>query len=36
MYLMFPGFLDHSVTRNFSDQKRVSISFNFKKDENTD
>lgn len=36
MYLMFPGFLDHSVTRNFSDQKRVSISFNFNKDENTD
>lgn len=36
MYLMFPGFLDHSVTRNFSDQKRISISFNFKKDEDTD
>ena len=36
MYLMFPGFLDHSVTRNFSDQKRISISFNFKRDEDTD
>ena len=31
VYYMFPGYLDHFVTRNMSDEKRVSISFNFKK-----
>jgi len=30
-YYMFPGYLDHYVTRNKSKEKRVSISFNFKK-----
>ena len=30
-YYMFPGYLDHYVTRNKSQEKRVSISFNFKK-----
>ena len=30
-YYMFPGYLDHYVTRNASQEKRVSISFNFKK-----
>ena len=30
-YYMFPGYLDHYVTRNESQEKRVSISFNFKK-----
>ena len=31
VYYMFPGYLDHFVTRNKSEEKRVSISFNFKK-----
>jgi len=30
-YYMFPGYIDHYVTRNKSQEKRVSISFNFKK-----
>jgi len=30
-YYMFPGYLDHYVTRNKSQEKRISISFNFKK-----
>ena len=30
-YYMFPGYLDHYVTRNQSQEKRVSISFNFSK-----
>ena len=29
MFLMFPGSLEHSVTRNLSDAKRISLSFNF-------
>tara|TARA_B100000131_G_scaffold222555_1_gene214107 strand:+ start:270 stop:809 length:540 start_codon:yes stop_codon:yes gene_type:complete len=29
MFLMFPGTLDHSVSRNLSDTKRISLSFNF-------
>jgi|TARA_B100001250_G_C19644234_1_gene719650 hypothetical protein len=29
MYLMFPGYLDHSVTRNQSKEKRISLAFNF-------
>ena len=30
MFLMFPGWIPHSVSRNLSSEKRVSISFNFK------
>ena len=30
-YYIFPGYLDHFVTRNMSDEKRVSLSINFKK-----
>ena len=30
-YYMFPSFIDHYVTRNQSKEKRVSISFNFRK-----
>ena len=30
-YYIFPGYLDHAVTRNMSDEKRISLSFNFKK-----
>ena len=33
IYYMFPGYLDHFVTRNMSDQLRISLSINFKKDE---
>ena len=29
-FFIFPSFLDHSVTRNQSDEKRISLSFNFK------
>ena len=32
-YYMFPGYLDHFVTRNLSDELRISLSINFKKDE---
>ena len=31
-YYMFPGYLDHFVTRNLSDKFRISLSINFKKD----
>ena len=31
-YYIFPGYLDHYVTRNGSDQKRIAVSFNFVKD----
>lgn len=31
IYYMFPGYLKHYVTRNEAQEKRVSISFNFKK-----
>ena len=31
VYYMFPGYLDHFVTRNMSDSLRISISFNFNK-----
>ena len=31
VYYIFPGYLDHAVTRNLSEEKRISISFNFKK-----
>ena len=34
VYYMFPGYLDHFVTRNLSKDLRVSISFNFNKNEN--
>ena len=30
-FYMFPSYLEHYVTRNQSDKKRISISFNFKK-----
>lgn len=30
-YYLFPSYLDHYVTRNQSDEKRISISFNFEK-----
>lgn len=30
-YYMFPSYLDHYVTRNKSEEKRISISFNFQK-----
>ena len=30
MFLIFPGWIPHSVSRNLSNEKRVSISFNFK------
>ena len=30
MFLLFPGWIPHSVTRNLSDEPRVSISMNFK------
>ena len=33
VYYMFPGYLDHFVTRNKSDEFRISLSLNFKKDE---
>jgi len=33
VYYIFPGYLDHFVTRNMSDQLRVSLSINFKKEE---
>tara|TARA_B100001996_G_C18361816_1_gene478107 strand:- start:12 stop:551 length:540 start_codon:yes stop_codon:yes gene_type:complete len=29
-FLLFPGVLDHTVTRHQSEYKRISISFNFK------
>ena len=29
MFLMFPGTLEHSVTRNHSERPRISLSFNF-------
>ena len=31
IYYIFPGYLDHAVTRNMSDEKRISLSLNFKK-----
>ena len=34
VYYMFPSYLDHFVTRNLSKDLRVSISFNFNKNEN--
>ena len=34
VYYMFPSYLDHFVTRNLSEDLRVSISFNFNKNEN--
>ena len=34
IYYMFPSYLDHFVTRNLSEDLRVSISFNFNKNEN--
>ena len=33
VYYIFPSYLDHFVTRNMSDQFRISLSINFKKDE---
>ena len=33
VYYMFPGYLDHFVTRNKSDEFRISLSLNFEKDE---
>ena len=30
-YFIFPGYLDHFVTRNQSDEKRISLSINFEK-----
>lgn len=29
MFLIFPGVLEHSVTRNQSEEKRISLAFNF-------
>ena len=34
VYYMFPSYLDHFVTRNLSEDLRVSVSFNFNKNEN--
>ena len=34
VFYMFPSYLDHFVTRNLSEDLRVSISFNFNKNEN--
>ena len=31
-YFIFPGYLDHFVTRNQSEEKRVSLSINFEKE----
>ncbi len=31
VYYIFPGYLDHFVSRHKSDEKRISISFNFKR-----
>ena len=31
VFYIFPGYLDHCVTRNMSEEKRISLSFNFKK-----
>ena len=33
VYYIFPSFLDHYVTRNMSDDTRISLSFNFDKSE---
>ena len=33
MFLLFPGWLPHSVNRNISNEPRVSVSFNFKLEE---
>jgi len=33
VYYIFPGYLDHFVTRNMSDKLRISLSINFQKDE---
>jgi len=33
VYYIFPGYLDHFVTRNMSNKLRISLSINFKKDE---
>ena len=33
VYYIFPSFLDHFVTRNMSDDIRISLSFNFDKSE---
>ena len=30
MFLLFPGWIPHSVSRNLSSESRVSLSFNFK------
>ena len=30
MFLLFPGWIPHSVSRNLSSEPRVSLSFNFK------
>ena len=30
-YYIFPGYLNHAVTRNMSEEKRISLSYNFKK-----
>lgn len=29
-FLIFPGYLDHFVTRNHSEETRISVSFNYK------
>ena len=29
MFLIFPGLLEHAVTRNHSDKPRISLAFNF-------
>ena len=36
VYYIFPSYLDHYVTRNQSDEKRISFSINFNKKELTD
>tara|TARA_R100000742_G_scaffold4192_1_gene1314 strand:- start:430 stop:966 length:537 start_codon:yes stop_codon:yes gene_type:complete len=33
VYYIFPGYLDHFVTRNMSNELRISLSINFKKGE---
>ena len=33
VYYVFPGYIDHYVTRNMSDKLRISLSLNFRRDE---
>ena len=33
-YFLFPSWLEHFVTRNYSDDYRISISFNWSEEDN--